>query len=289
MGSSQLGCYGSSYYQTPHIDRLSQEGMRFTSAYAAAAVCSPTGASMMTGKYPARLQLTDYIAGNSRDDYPLSQPDWQKFLPLEEQTFAELLQENGYSTALFGKWHLSEKKTPPGSLPYNPDKQGFDETFVTYKPSRSMMQPWQGAEDDAHNVDTITGLALDFMERNRSNPFFLFVSQNTIHDPLKERAETIQKYAGQAAFNEPENNPVIAAMIERLDQSCGRIFAKVEELGQEQVYELYNLEIDAGETVNLADSLSSFASELAAQLDRWRKEVHAGMPEVNKKYSPTGL
>ncbi|MCF8379014.1 MAG: sulfatase [Bacteroidales bacterium] len=233
LGFSQLGCYGSSYYRTPNIDNLSAEGIRFINAYAAAAVCSPTRASIMTGKYPAKLHLTDFITGNDREDYPLHQPEWQKFLPLEHITFAELLQKKGYKTALFGKWHLSPEKTPPLSLPYNPDKQGFDETFITYKPSGKMIQPWQDAENDAHNVDTITNLALDFMKRNRNNPFFLFVSHNTIHDPLKEKYETIRKYEELKAIGEPENNPVIAAMIERLDQSCGRIFEKVQELGLE--------------------------------------------------------
>ncbi|MCK5134913.1 MAG: sulfatase-like hydrolase/transferase [Bacteroidales bacterium] len=140
LGYSQLGCYGSNYYQTPNIDKLSEQGIRFTNAYAACAVCSPTRASIMTGKNPARLHLTDFITGNNRDNYLLSQPDWQKFLPLDEITFAEILKEKGYNTALFGKWHLSSEKTPPKSLPFNPDKQGFDETFVTYKPSRSMAQ-----------------------------------------------------------------------------------------------------------------------------------------------------
>lgn len=234
LGYSQLGCYGSDYYQTPNIDKLANEGMRFTNAYAACPVCSPTRASIMTGKYPARLHLTDFIAGNNNDNYPLSQPDWQKFLPLEEITFAEILKESGYNTALFGKWHLSKEKMPPGSLPFNPDKQGFDESFVTHKPSGNMIQLWQDAEIDAHNVDTITSLAIDFLERNKTNPFFLFVSHNTIHDPLKEKAETIQKYKNFKGSEEPENHPVIAAMIERLDNSCGTIFNKIKELGLEE-------------------------------------------------------
>lgn len=234
MGYSQLGCNGSDYYPSPNIDKLASEGMRFTNAYSAAAICSPTRASIMTGKYPARLHLTDYIAGNTRTDYPLSQPEWQKFLPLEEVTFAEILKENGYNTAHFGKWHLSQAKMPPESLPYNPDKQGFDEYFVTYKPEGELFQPWQDAENDAHNVDTITSLSIDFIERNKSNPFFLFVSHNTIHDPLAERQKTIQKYEQMEESNEPENHPVVAAMIERLDESCGRIFAKISELGLEE-------------------------------------------------------
>ena len=231
LGYSQIGSYGTDYYQTPNIDKLAGDGMRFTNAYAACAVCSPTRASIMTGKYPARLHLTDFLSGNKKDTYPLSQPEWQKHLPLEEITFAEILKERGYNTAIFGKWHLSKEKMPPGSLPFNPDKQGFDESFVTYKPSGSMIQSWQEAENDAHNVDTITSLAIDFLERNKSNPFFLFVSHNTIHDPLKEKAETIQKYDVLKETDEPENNSIIAAMIERLDNSCGEIFNKINELG----------------------------------------------------------
>lgn len=233
LGYSQIGCNGSNYYKTPNIDLLASEGMRFTNAYAACPVCSPTRASIMTGKYPARLHLTDFIAGNNKDNYLLSQPNWQKYLPLEEVTFAEILKENGYKTALFGKWHLSVEKSPPQSLHFNPDKQGFDESFVTYKPSGGMIQPWQDAENDAHNVDTITNLAINFLERNQENPFFLFVSHNTIHDPLKEKAETILKYKNLKETAEPENNPIIAAMIERLDNSCGTIFNKINELGLE--------------------------------------------------------
>jgi len=234
LGYSQIGCYGTDYYQTPNIDKLAEEGMRFTNAYAACPVCSPTRASIMTGKYPARLHLTDFIAGNNKDNFPLSQPNWQKYLPLEEITFAEILKESGYNTALFGKWHLSQEKTPPKSLPFNPDKQGFDESFVTYKPSGSMIQPWQEAENDAHNVDTITSLAIDFLERNKENQFFLFVSHNTIHDPLKEKAESIEKYEKLKESAEPENHPIVAAMIERLDNSCGEIFNKINELGLDE-------------------------------------------------------
>ncbi len=234
LGYAQVGCYGSSYYQTPNIDKLAQEGMRFTNAYAAAAICSPTRASIMTGKYPARLNITDFIPGNKNIDYPLSQPNWQKFLPLEEVVVAELLKEKAYQTALFGKWHISREKLPPVSLTHNPDKQGFDEIFVTHKPQGKHLEAWQKAEIDAHNVDTITNLSLDFIERNRSNPFFLFVSHNTIHDPLMEKAETIQKYKKNPSTAEPENHPVIAAMIERLDNSCGKIFDKITELGLDE-------------------------------------------------------
>ena len=126
LGWNQLGCYGGPY-QTPHIDGLASQGMRFTDAYASAPVCSPTRAALMTGKFPARLHLTDFIKGSLCPDSLLRQPDWQKYLPLDEITLGDIFREYGYRTAIFGKWHLSREKEPPGSEAYNPDKQGFDE------------------------------------------------------------------------------------------------------------------------------------------------------------------
>ena len=138
LGTDQVSSYWNAYYETPNIDRLSKEGMLFQQAYTAAAICSPTRASIMTGKHPARLHLTDYLVGSSPKDKPLLPPDnWQKFLPLEEITIAEMLKKAGYETALFGKWHLSKEKIPPKSISHNPGKQGFDSSFVTYKPIRS--------------------------------------------------------------------------------------------------------------------------------------------------------
>ncbi len=223
LGWSQLGCYGSSFYETPNIDKLAAGGMLFTNAYAACAVCSPTRASIMTGKYPARLHLTDFIKGNTRTDYPLTEPEWQKYLPLEEVTIGEVFKEAGYRTAIFGKWHLSQNKKPPESLPYNPDKQGFDEYLVTYKPS-----PETNPEKDAHNVDSITNAAIRFISKNRKDPFFLVVSHNTIHDPLMEKEAIINEYRSKYGAGEKENNPVIGAMIERLDRSVGRIMDEIE-------------------------------------------------------------
>ncbi len=230
LGCVQVGCYGTDYYQTPNIDELAKNGMRFTNAYAGAAICSPTRASIMTGKYPARLHLTDFIPGNSNSNFPLTQPDWQKFLSLEEITIGEALKENGYATAVIGKWHLSSAKKPPESLKYNPDKQGFDDTFVTYKPSKSKSHGhWQTPENDAHNVDTITSRSIEFIEKNNDKAFFLIISHNTIHDPLMEKSLSISKYEGLEATEEPENNPILAAMVERLDKSVGRVIDKVKQ------------------------------------------------------------
>jgi len=225
LGWSQINCYGSSFYETPNIDRLAGEGMRFTDAYAACPVCSPTRASIMTGKYPARLHLTDFIAGGSFPYEKLKQPKWQKYLPLEEITIAEVLKAAGYTTASFGKWHLSIAKKPPESKPYNPDKQGFDESIITYKPA-----PNQDPEKDAHNVEMITKKSLDFLEKNKDKPFFLYVPHNTIHNPLLGKRKLVEKYENKAGTDLPENNPVIGAMIEELDNSVGRLLKRLDEL-----------------------------------------------------------
>ena len=226
IGQTQLGCYGGPY-QTPFLDNFASEGMRFTQAYASAAVCSPTRAALMTGKYPARLHLTDFIKGNSYPDSLLQQPVWQKFLPLEEITIAEAFKELGYTTGAFGKWHLSQEKRPPESDPYNPDKQGFDEYMVTYKPIRKQTDP----EVDPHNVDSITDRAIQFLEQHQSKPFFLYVSHNAIHDPVMEAKKSIAKFEGDTALAALKILPVLAAMVERLDKGVGKLLSKVNELG----------------------------------------------------------
>jgi len=224
LGYSQTGCYGSNYYKTPNIDRLAAEGLRFTDAYAACSVSSPTRASIMTGKYPARLHLTDFIPGNQRDDYPLSQPQWQKFLPLEEITLAEVFSAKGYRTAIFGKWHLSREKFGPQSLPWNPDKQGFHQHFVSDKPDRKSDPAY-----DAHKSDSIGNTSVRFIRENRDNPFFLFVSFSAIHNPLMEKAESIALWENAAGSEKEENNPVIAAMLSRLDSNVGKIVKTLED------------------------------------------------------------
>ena len=231
LGWSQIGCYGSTFYETPNIDKLAKSGIRFSSAYSAASICSPTRAAIMTGKYPARLDLTDFIPGNFPKNKPLLTPDnWQKYLPLDEETIGEKMEASGYSTGFFGKWHLSKEKLPPESFPHNPSKQGFKETFVTYKPSRNLIQKWQIENKDFHNVDTITKRGLEFIEQNKKVPFLLVLSHNTIHDPLLENQELINKYQNKKGSEKKENNPTIGAMIETLDLSVGQIVKKLKNL-----------------------------------------------------------
>ena len=225
LGQTQLGCYGGPY-NTPNLDRFASQGMKFTNAYASAAVCSPTRAALMTGKYPARLHITDFIKGDVFPDSLLQQPDWQKFLPLEETTIAESLKQQGYRTAIFGKWHLSSEKQPPLSTPHNPDQQGFDEMMITYKPDGNKTNP----EHDPHNVDSITNRAIRFLEEHQNNPFFLYISHNAIHDPIMETSQRVEQYRGDASLADWKIKPEIAAMVERLDQGTGRLLDKLDDL-----------------------------------------------------------
>ena len=232
LGTAQLSSFGNTYYETPNIDRLSKEGMLFNQAYTAAAICSPTRASIMTGKHPARLHLTNYLVGSSPKDKPLLVPNnWQKFLPLKEITIAEMLKTAGYETAFFGKWHLSKDKRPPKSISHNPDKQGFDSSFVTYKPILSYKRGWQDPEKDAHNIDTISKLGIDFMKRKSKKPFFLMLSHNAIHDPLVSKSKLIEKYEQKDQNSKLENHAVIASMVQELDDSVGDILNTIQELG----------------------------------------------------------
>src|SRR4051812_29433188 len=119
LGWTDLACYGSDLYETPHLDRLAKDGMKFTQNYSACTVCSPTRAALLTGQYPARLHITDWIPGAMPDNPKLLVPDWTKFLPTTETTIARLFKAKGYATASIGKWHLG------GEASY-PDKHGFD-------------------------------------------------------------------------------------------------------------------------------------------------------------------
>ena len=227
LGWSQIGANGGEAYRTPHIDRLASEGVRFTSAYSSAAVCSPTRAALMSGLYPARLHLTDHIKGSNPQDRLLLQPQWHKRLELEVTTVAEVFRRNGYRTAHFGKWHLSQDKRPPASLPYNPDQQGFDEVLVTYKPIVGESDP----ELDPHNVQSITDHALRFLDDHGTEPFFLYLPHNSIHEPVIEGRARISRYIGNPLLERLKIMPTIAAIVERLDDGVGQVLSKLDQLG----------------------------------------------------------
>ena len=230
LGWHQLGCYGSTFYETPNLDRLATQGMRFTDAYAAP-VCSPTRGSIMTGKYTARLHLTDFIKGGSPKDKKLLTPEWTPYLPLEEVTIAEALKSTGYVSGHFGKWHLNRNKKYEPGRPGDPGSQGFDEVLTTHKPGAGPKGPY---ENDAHHVRQITEHALHFIERNKEKPFFCYIAHNSIHRPELEREDLIEKYRRKPdADNDQKyghNNPVQAAMLETLDKSVAEVLGKLDRL-----------------------------------------------------------
>jgi arylsulfatase A len=212
MGWADLTCYGSKFHETPNIDRLAKNGIRFTDAYAAGAVCSPTRASILAGQYPARVGITDFIPGHYRPWTKLRVPENRLQLPLESVTFGEVLRRHGYATGYIGKWHL-------GGRDHGPEQQGFESI------------PAGGRNQGDKHVTRFTDAAIEFIEANRNKPFLLFLSHHTVHIPLEAPAELIEKYENKPKPAQGVNNPVYAAMVEHLDDSIGRIMKELDQLG----------------------------------------------------------
>src|SRR4030042_7070421 len=169
MGWNQVGYHGTKVYETPNVDRIAGEGISFSNAYSANPVCSPTRSSLMTGKNPARLHITNYIPG---DPYPyalLKTPEMTQCLPMEEVTMAEMLKDMGYITGHFGKWHLSPDKNYRPGRQFDPGSQGFDVVYTCDKPDDNA-----DPEAAAHHSVEITENALKFIEENKDKPFFAY-------------------------------------------------------------------------------------------------------------------
>lgn len=225
MGWPDLGCYGNRFHETPHADRLAREGMRFTDAYAACPVCSPTRASIVSGQYPARVGITDFIPGHWRPFEKLRVPiNRQQYLPLENITFAEALQSEGYTSGVFGKWHL-------GGREQFPDKQGFDAMGVLQGSHKKFkLFPETELPDDPYLSEVLTDEAEHFMEANQDRPFCLCLHHYAVHIPLQARERLIEKYENKPKPDSGVNNAIYAAMVEHVDASVGRILDKLDEL-----------------------------------------------------------
>ncbi|NOY58406.1 MAG: sulfatase [Calditrichaeota bacterium] len=257
MGWRDAGCYGSSFYETPNIDRLAREGMRFTDAYAAAPVCSPTRASILTGKYPARLKITNWIGGNPVGK--LKPAAYLPFLPREEVTIAEALKEADYATGFFGKWHL-------GYQPFYPEYQGFDINIGGHEaghpasyfyPYKSLENPYfdvpglENGEPGEYLTDRLTDEAIRFMDQNKNKPFFLYLCHYAVHMPIQAKEMLIKKYKEKLSASGSKNaayfvaehncqariiqdNPVYAAMIQSVDESVGKIMEHLKKMKLEK-------------------------------------------------------
>lgn len=230
LGWTDLGCFGSSFYQTPNIDRLAQQGMRFTSAYAACPVCSPTRASILTGKYPARLHLTDWIPGRTPPGVKMRPPDWTRHLPLSEVTIPEALKPAGYVSASIGKWHLGEED-------FYPEKQGFDVNFggCELGATSAYFYPYKipnirSGKTGEYLTDRLTDEALAFLESSKSRPFFLYLAHYAVHTPVEAKPEMAARYRPRVRPGQAHSHPEYAAMIESVDESVGRVLRKLEEL-----------------------------------------------------------
>ncbi len=213
LGVNDLGVYGRKDHRTPNLDRLAAEGLRFTTAYVASPICSPSRAALMTGRAPARLHLTTFIPGRGdARSQKLLHPPMRQQLPLEETTLAEHLRAAGYATAMIGKWHL-------GGAGFEPTDQGFD----VYHPGQATTKP-SDTEGGKGEYD-LTRAAEQFIDANRDRPFFLYLAHNNPHIPyLLAKPELIESNSG--AFD-----PAYAATIQALDDSVGRLLLHLDAAG----------------------------------------------------------
>ncbi|MCP4399409.1 MAG: sulfatase [bacterium] len=261
-GWKDSSCYGSSFYETPNIDRLAAEGMRFSDAYAACPVCSPTRASILSGKYPATVGVTDWI-DHAGDIHPargkLIDAPYIKHLPHTEKSLASALQDGGYRTWHVGKWHLGEAE-------YYPEQHGFDSNIGGChwgQPVNGYFSPWdiptlKNGPDGEYLPDRLTDEAITLIQNNDGSPFFLNLWYYVVHTPIQANAEKIKKYQEKAkalgldrqqSFEEDgffpcehkkdqritrrllQSDPIYAAMIESMDENIGRLLSALDEAG----------------------------------------------------------
>lgn len=248
LGWKDLSCYGSEFYESPNIDALAKSGMRFTDAYAACPVCSPTRAAIMTGKYPPRVNITDWIPGQNPKNRKLKTPADASELALSEVTIAEALKDAGYATFFAGKWHL-------GSNGFFPEEQGFDHNLGGHhrgSPPGGYYAPYKNPKlkdgpKGEYLTDRLTDETIQFIEANRDKPFLAYLSFYTVHTPIqacqrhlekfKKKAAELPKQEGPAVKPERQgwtrqrqDNPAYASMVYALDENVGRLMDKLDEL-----------------------------------------------------------
>lgn len=227
LGWTDLGCQGSRYYQTPAIDRLASQGLRFTHGYTCGPNCQPTRAALMSGQYGPRTGVYT-VGGTDRFDWqsrPLKPVGNVTELPLSVRTVANVLQDAGYDTAMFGKWHLGQKDT------HHPSRRGFAEALVTMGAHYDFKtNPPAEYPEGQYLADFLTDRAVDFISRKRDRPFFLYLPHFGVHSPHVAKPELVQKFKDLPA-HEGHANPVYAAMIASVDESVGRILATLDQQG----------------------------------------------------------
>ena len=252
LGWNDLSCYGSTFYETPNLDRFAAQSMRFTNAYAAGSVCSPTRAAIMTGKNPVRVDITDWIPGQNPKKHPLIGPQDRNELALSETTMAEAFRQQAYKTFFAGKWHL-------GNEGYLPEDQGFDINKGGHhrgSPPGGYYSPYKNPKlsngpEGEYLPDRLTNESIRFLEENRDSSFLLFLSFYTVHTPIQASKRHLAKFEAKAKtlpnegtpVQEPEGDgltltnqvrPDYASMVYAMDENVGRLLAKLEEMGLDE-------------------------------------------------------
>lgn len=231
LGWTGLSSFGSDYYETPNLDRLAGKGVKFTNAYSACTVCSPTRASLMTGLYPARLRLTDFIAGQNRPYAKLAIPEWTKGLEKDRSTIAEALKNAGYRTIHIGKWHLDF----PSGDNQGPTAHGFDVSHDKPATARGYIINDKTVKSlglkSNYTTDYLTDKAIDEIEATGEDPFFLYFAYHVPHTPIQGRDDLIKYFEGKVDSALVHRNPTYAAMVKSLDISVGRVWESLEKKG----------------------------------------------------------
>ncbi|MBM3856235.1 MAG: sulfatase, partial [Verrucomicrobia bacterium] len=313
MGWVDCGAYGSKYYQTPHLDRFAARAMRFTDAYAQP-LCSPTRASLLTGKYSARHGITtasghqppqapghEFRPKTAPANRPLLQPESKNYLEPSEYTLAEALRDAGYRTGHFGKWHLGLTE------PHWPERQGFDVAWHCHPdpgPPGGYFSPYgvspPGAGRGAargpqrlgtitdgppgeYIVDRLTDEAIRFIEAHRDRPFFLNLWQYGVHGPWGHKVEYTREFAGRKDPTGRQGNPIMASMLRSVDESFGRVLAALERLGlADRTIVVFNSDNGGNVHSNVPDTAKTAKAEKAksGQLADWRKWA-GNLPPTN--------
>jgi len=250
LGWMDIGANGSSFYETPNIDQLAKEGVRFTQAYVASPICSPARASILTGKNPARINLTQWIGGPGN-------PDYEKNLALEEVLFPEVLQEAGYKTIFLGKWHLNDVA---GEEKFWPNQQGFDINIAGHFRGglyikNKYFSPWnipnlENGPDNEYMTDRLADEATSFIDKNDKDPFLMYFSFYSVHAPFAAPTDRVEKYNKKKAllgltdeqrfaeetegpktftYRTKQDHPTYAAMVESMDMAVGKVLNKIKE------------------------------------------------------------
>ena len=251
LGGRDLGCFGSTFYETPNLDRLAKRGTRFTQAYAASPLCSPTRSSILVGQYPARIGITSPVchlptiqlekrleAGNPNARVLVANSLTR--LKTDYFTLAEALKEAGYATAHFGKWHLGHNLKPEDR--YEPKDQGFDSDFPHVPnaagPGGGYLAPWKFIKDPTITDDVGVNIedrmskeAAKYIAAHKDKPFYLNYWAFSVHSPWNARADYIEHFKAKADPKDPQHNALYAAMVKSLDDGVGRLLQAVDDAG----------------------------------------------------------